>query len=265
MIKNLADIEKSLGLADGTLDKAIKSENEENITIPEFTKFTAEELQTRENTLKLDFEAKGREELLKKFKEDEGLDFEGRKDPSKFLEAYKNKITSELNIEPNKIIEGLKSDLTAVRTNLAKSEEDFAGFKKTVDSDKIQGQLTSLFSKGIIGETHVSHSAIMAESRSRGYSFEQQDGVNVVLKDGNVLKDDKTLAPIDISEFSLGFSNEFLKNPTGGKGGGDNTGGNSNTSWESFAKRMEAQDIKPNSVEWNEASKSAIKDKTLIM
>lgn len=83
----------------------------------------------------------GPEMWAKEKKSELGLEGEGLNDPNSLLEAYKNKIITDANIEPDKQVEQLNKEksalqekVTGLETDITKKGEEFESFKTQSNS-----------------------------------------------------------------------------------------------------------------------------------
>jgi hypothetical protein len=213
------------------LSSAVKSDKDVDVTIPELTVFTSDELKLHdENLKKTNYESAktaGEEMLIKSLKEKTGIKIEG-KDPDKFISALKAQVLEEAKIEPNKKIEELQSDIDKLKINLKTAEEEKNNLSNQVRETALQQKIFA----GSQKEAILPAFDIYTLMKSKGYSFNEENGKITVSQFGKVLKNDKTLEPVSGIDVFNNFieENNLEKQEVDMKGRGDkstkNTSGN---------------------------------------
>jgi len=257
-------IEVVLGIEKGTLGEAITKEEEVTLEIPQLQRFTEDELKSRDEAKLSEGNKLGHEMVLKSMKEKLGLEFEGRKDPDKFIEAFKESVLSEAKIEPDKKIQELKKDNDALIKNNETLQGEFDQFKQGVQVKERQRDISSDFSKSIKAETIISHSAIMSEAKAQGYDFDIEEGKTIVKQNGDVMKDTKTMQPISVDSFTSDFVKPYLKGAEGGRGEGNGTPPMTGT-LDAFNKQWEADGKNVGSEDYNKATTKAVSEGSLTL
>jgi hypothetical protein len=196
-IKNLSALKKILkGFDIDAIITAATSTEEVEITIPEGTFLTTADLTARDENIKTTNINVGKELLIKELKTESGLDYsgEGSKDPKRFLNEYKKKVSAELGkseeekvTELNKVVEGL-------RKNLEKEQKEKGDLiTKQKESSINQKFLEASLDKKPESFTNDEWVAIL----KMGIQVEEVDGIEVVKKGGEIIKDPVTLKPLD--------------------------------------------------------------------
>jgi hypothetical protein len=239
MIKNLEELEQSIGLEAGALQTMISSEEEHNIDLSTKVILDKEVYDERIDNIKRDSANTFLEMSVKKVKQEQGLEFQGR-GLENLLTAFKAKVEAETKVEPEERYKNLKTDFEKVQANLQSKEEEFTSFKTNIEKQNLLTEIKNDFTKHIPDNTLVSKSTIFTEAKEKGFSFEKEDGKTVV-KDasGNILKNESTLSPVSVKEFVTNFITPYLATPSGGSGAGDAPGASKAGSFEAFEKEAE--------------------------
>jgi len=177
------------------------------------------------------------------------LDFQG-KTLENLVSAIKAKTEADSKIEPEEKFKALKSDFEKLQANLAEKDNEFTAFKTNIEKQNTLNEIKNDFTKHIPDNTLVSKSTIFTEAKEKGFSFEREEG-KTIIKDasGNVLKDEKTLSPIDIATWVTNFATPYLGKVEGGSGKGDDKSPPSAGSFEAFEKMAEKNG-------WNDTQKN---------
>jgi len=264
MIKNIIDLEKSLKLKEGTLKSALEAPDEVEIEIPKLKVRTEdEEIQFVDN-LKNEFKTAGREIAIKEAREKHGLEFQG-KHMDNLLENFKAKVLKDADVNPDKRVVDLTTDLTTVRTNLEKVTNEYNTFKANIEVEKERSNINNMVLSEIPDNTIIGKSELLTLFNSK-FAAEKQDNGAIVFKTGNeVLKDKTTMTPLSAKEIVKDFIAPYLGKPVGGSGQGDETGGSKPGSLDAFMKEMADKNISQNSESFNKEMQKRIQNKTLIM
>ena len=225
----ITKIESLLKLPAGSLATAIADEKEVDVTIGELSVFTPEELTTRDaNTKKGGYDggkAAAIEMLVKEQREKLGLDFEG-KDMDKLIEAFKEKTLKDAKIEPNQKINELNGIITNLRKTITDKDTEVTGLKGQIATSKQDTRLIGMFPANRLSV--LNDTEYLASIRSQ-YTFEEEDGVEVVKKNGEILRDKTTQNPIKPEDIVGSYFTERKwvdeKQPgRSGRGAGNDTG-----------------------------------------
>jgi len=265
MLKNIKTIEQLLKLEEGTLENAIKSEEEVEVSIPEnILVMTKEEKEQRETNLKQIHEAAGEEMVIKKMRNEYGLDFQGKTVPN-LLEAYGAKIKEDLTQEPDKRVDSLQSDLDIMKQNFQNSQEQVTMLNSQISQVKNESVINATISKAIPEPSALTIPVGDVETLFRAkHKLDVQEG-RVVLMDGEeVMKNRTTLDPITLEERMRDFIAPYIKPTQGGAGGSDEPGaGGSETSFDSFIEEMEGQGINVGTEAFNREQAKRVANGTL--
>lgn len=267
--KTMTEIESILGMEGGALKEAIESEDSKEIKMPtgEFINtethqvFSNEQLTTREDSLKKTHEKAGAEMLVKKFKKDNDLEFDGK--TLEHLRAFdKENILKEAGKEPDARILELETKNGKLITSNEEWESKHgllvesnakAGVKRDDDTD-ILGFMS--------GEYSIPKSDMLTIFNSK-HSIDRPDGKRTISKGGEKMEDGKTFEPLGLQSVVEEFSKQYAKNPEGGNGGGNEGGDGGSGSLAVFEKRMKSQGHNKGSEAYMREYNKAINDKTL--
>ena len=214
----------------------------------------------------------GEEMTFKAMKNASGYEIEGYKDADTFVSTFKTKVIEEAKIEPNEQLKKKDADIATLQGTITEIKTEFDTFKTGITEKETRGKkdnaLTSFIpDEGVIVKKSISMSALKNEL-SIDVMFDDA-GKAQLTKNGEVIKDPKTLQPIEPKGFiesnlaTLGL----IKKANGGGGGGDDTGDGKGGSYEAFVKEMNAkgseygQGTQNFAIEMNKR----IGDKTLVM
>lgn len=240
------------GIPASDLEAKIKSEGEEDITLPTRHIFTDDELQTRDNNTKTHSYNEGKdagvEMSVKAAKKELGYDFPG-KDMDSLLEFHATKIKSSFG-KPNEKITELESDIANLNaTNASALEEKdniINGLKSDFNRTVVNNQLLSIIPK----EISIPKDDMMVLFNNT-YQVEIEDGKTIVKQNGETLKDTKTASPLGLEDVFMNYAIEknYLKK-TSGRGDGNDFGGSSSPkSVSEFHARLDKEGIPSNSPE----------------
>lgn len=264
MIENIGEIEKSLGVEEGKLSEMLSSEEKHSVDLSGRMILPKEDYDLRITNIQSESEKKGEELLLKRLKEDNGLDYEGRKDPNNFVTALKAKIEAESKIEPEKRYSDLKSDFEKLQGLKETAELNFTSLQENVIKEKNDFKINSSLIKEIPDNTIIDPKKIVTLLKTE-HNFNISDNGIEIIKDGKVLKNESTFAPLTASEFMKDAIKPYLKAVDGGAGGRDNPENFKSGSMEAFDKEMVAKDINIGSEAYSQEMFKRVKDKTLTI
>lgn len=264
----MTKLETVLGLEGGALKAAIESDDSKELKIPEgkfvdndSTVFTSKELLRRDDKLKETHENAGREMLVKEFKRDNDLEFDGK--TIEHLRAFdKINILKEAGKEPEGKILELETDKKKLvlanqdwetkHDNLVNSNA-LADVRRKNDGD-ILGFMTGKYS--------IPSSDILTIFNSKHDIKADGDGRAVSLN-GEVLKDEKTLENVTLKSVVEDFSKQYAADATGGNGGGNEGGTGSGGNISAFDKRQKEAGNNVGSENYMRAHSAALADGTL--
>jgi hypothetical protein len=256
-----------------TVSKAIEA-GELSLNVENAIIYKKEDFETFKTNLANDEYKKGKtageEMLIKTLKEQTGLEVEGKK-PEVFVNAFKTKILEEAKIEPSKKIQELEADKNKLLQNYQTLEGEYNTFKTTVtEKETKQKKDTLLMSfipdKDLVVDKDIALVALRTKT-GIDISFDEK-GNPFLVKGGEMIKDEKTLQPIDAKLFipqqieAIGL----IKKVTGtSSGGSDDFGGAGTSSYDIFVKEMKNNGIEPGSEKFAVEMNKRIKEKTLII
>tara|TARA_R110000787_G_scaffold276483_4_gene385441 strand:+ start:1595 stop:2389 length:795 start_codon:yes stop_codon:yes gene_type:complete len=264
MIENINEIEKSLGLEEGKLTELISSEENHSVDLSERVFFAKGDYDLRTDNLKKDHEKIGGELLLKGMKEEQGLDYEGRKDPSNFITALKTKIEAESKIEPEQRYSELKSNFDKLQVLKLESDDKFISLQESGVKEKNRSMVNNALAKEIPENTIIDSDKIVTLLKIDHEFKITEDGLEIV-KNGKVLKNESTLSNLTASEFMKDAVKPYLKAVDGGAGDRDDLNNFKSGSQESFDKEMEGKGVKVGSEAYNKEMFKRISDKSLTI
>lgn len=263
-IGNIADLEKSLKLGEGSLQAAIDNKDSVDIEIPVLVIRTPDEDEELTANMKKEFHTAGREIAIKEARNELGLDFQG-KTMANLLNAHKDLVLKDSAVEPNEKIKGLQSDLDAVRNSFESQTADFDLFKNETKKAQSLNKINDQILGSMEGEFSLVKSDLLTLFNAKHSSQINEDGKLEFSQNGTVLKNDTTRSLLNVQEVVSAFTKDFAKNTQkpGGGGGGDDKGGGSQSSMEKFIKEMEGNNIAPGGSEFNEEMQKRINAGTL--
>ena len=210
----------------------------------------------------------GIEMAIKDAKEKYELDFEG-KNITNFADALKAKIEKDAKIEPTAKNKELLHDLELVRNNLSTLQTDFDKYKSMVAEKetraKKDNELLSLIPANGLKIGRDITAIILKEKAGIDIDYDES-GKSVITKNGEIVKNKTTLAPVDAIPFITEqlASLDLIQKANGGNGGDDDVPGLKG-GYETFVKEMEANGISQGSEKFTIEMNKRIKDKTLVM
>ena len=262
-LENIAEIESSLGIEAGKLKEMIASE--ESHTIDLSTKVILDKpiYEERIANIKKESANTALEMAVKEQRNALGLEFTG-KTMENLVTAIKSKVESEATIAPEEKYKALKTDFEKLQNNYTEKEQEFTNFKTNIEKQNQLSEIKNDFTKHIPTNTLVSKSTIFTEAKEKGFSFEREEGKTVV-KDGsgNIIKDEKTYAPIDLATWVVNFSTPYVAKAEGGSGGSDDVPAGKAGSFEAFEK--EALKAGWSDAQKNQEMSKRINEKTLVL
>lgn len=211
---------KAIGLDVDKLETAIKADDEQDFVVPEINSLTEEQLTERDaNTVK----------TARKGIFDEGK-IAGIEQANKAI-GKKFNIPDDVK-EFDKLVEGINKSFSKtdneqvelLKADKLKLETDLDNERKNTKAAQSDADLISQFPTNRTGLTDREFLMLVKGS----LSIEDADGTTVVKKDGQVLRDTKTQAPIAVKDAVKSWFEErkFVAAPAGGgRGGNDNPGG----------------------------------------
>jgi len=260
MIENIGAVEQSLGLESGKLSEMLSSEESHSIDLDSRVFFNKEDYNTRITNIKDDVYIKGQEEMLKKMKLDEGLEYDGRKDPNNFIAALKSKIEKESTKEPEQRFADLNTKFEQMQGISKDWETKFSDLQGENTREKNQFKINSTLLKEIPDNIVIGKEDVLSILKSKNDFSISDDGSVILMKNGKPLENSATLNSMSPSEFMKDLIKPYLKAVEGGRG---DEGGStpSQGSLESFQKEMEGKGVKGE--KFNEEMQKRISNGTL--
>lgn len=208
-------IAKALKLDAATLEAAIKDEKEVPVTVPDGEVYTETELTTLKNNEYDKGKLKGVEMEVKQAKEKLGLDFQG-KTIDGLLSAAQKKAVEDAGINPDKRVSELTEKLKTVQQTATQLEERAKAAETTAAAVKLEGEVLKH-----MPATTLDAYDVLTLMKSNGYSFTNENGVTVVMKDGKKVED-KLANPLPVKDVLTEFATaKKLIADAGAGGAGD--------------------------------------------
>lgn len=245
MIENTAALEKAMNLPDGTITNAIASEENVSIEIPEMVIKTDDIIVRtldQEEIFKTNLRTAGAEKATKDLAREMGYK-ESTRSLKSLLDQHGTSVLEGANKEPNETIKNLEADKLKLQNNITGLQTDLdeskLSFKKQIDSSNLNSQLLA----GIKGEFVVPKEKVLTLIQPDIDAQLSDSGAVQFLKNGEVLKNKTTLAPLTIDEVIPDLTTQYLKKATGGNGGSDGTGKGKAGSMEAFLEEWDGKPV----------------------
>ena len=269
--ETMTALETVLGMEGGALEAAITSDEVAEITIPKgsivdtetHTVFTSKELLRRDDKLKETHEKAGKEILIKEYKRDNNLEFDGK--TIEHLRAFdKENILKEAGKEPDEKIQALELKNSKLVTMNEEWEDkhnnlvisnSLAEAKRGTDND-ILGFMT--------GDYSVNKTDLLTIFNSK-HDISMDGDSRAIKRGGELLQDDKTLSNLSLESVVGDFVKGYAKTPEGGTGAGDSSGGNKGGSLGAFKKQQEEAGNAYGSEAYMQNEAKAISNGTLVV
>lgn len=236
--QTLAQIAALLKISEADLIRAASETDEVDITIPtDLQVLTAAELATRDTNKKNEGITVGKELIVKDIKKDSGLDYtgEGSLDPARLIRELTTKAVNDAKIEPNKKVELMQDQVTALQKQLAEKETAITTISQQAQEKMFDADLRTWMPAN--RKTDLMQDTEFAQLVKQNLTFQRDEtgAIVSVLSNGQVLRDDKTqnpIAPADavkklfndrkwVAEESTGTDGRGAGNSgVGGSGGG---------------------------------------------
>jgi len=259
MIKNLNEIEQSLGIEAGKLTEMISSEDELTVDLSSKVIFNKDDYETRINNIKKETSNAAVEIAIKNARKDLGLDFQG-KTMENLLNTYKEKIEAESKIEPEERYSKLKTEFEKLQDVSKGFQEKYTGLEQTVKKQSQDREINTKLLKSIPENITIPKDDVLAILKTRNEFNIGEDGFEII-KDGVVLRNETTRNPLSVDEYMQSFIKPYLKPVEGGKGDDGGKGQAKAGSFEAFEKEMSDKGF--NSQEMSLEMQKRIKDGTL--
>lgn len=219
----IAALAKAAGLDVDKLKDAINDKEEKSLTIDGYHRtFTKDEWESHENSIDLEKKSKyddgkkvGEEVVIKSLKASNNLVFEG-KDVESFSNAFRKKVLSDADKNPDKRVQDLEKDKEQLQLSLKTTQDQLSSEKKKSKQASIDSSLLK-FAPTKLPSGFTQEDAILIAKNTM--SFDIVDGKEQVTRDGEVLKD-KTRNNLSFKEAMSQIASERKWGiPGGGRGG----------------------------------------------
>lgn len=255
-LKVIADV---LRVDADSISKAITSQEEVELTIPAIKSYTDDELaEFKKNVIeaaKPEIWKAASEITIKNIKKDAGLEFEG-KDHNILIEKFREKILTDAKIEPDKKLSEKEQLINELRNKI---EEIDGSYKKqltekeqAINDIKITGVINSHIPDELSDGWTKSDLAVLFRN---SHDVFEENGRLYVKKNGQVVSDNKTLRPIELSDVVRSFvTDKGVIKASKGRGGANDYGKPDLTiasikNYDDFFDYCKKNNIKTNSIE----------------
>ena len=272
MIKNISEIESSLGLPAGEFKKMYEDKAEREIPLTDFEIVKKADLQDRMKNYANDEFKKKKDSILEiynkeVFRDVFGMEIDKTEDSKSLAAKAREKILLDAKIEPSKKVQELESDLNKLRENSkgweTKHNELVSQMAKEKQQYQIEGTVSNALPK-VKTKIPLQDMKVLFELK---YKPALNESGQIVFHNdkGEVLKNASTLNPKTIDEVMAEFQTPYIETASGGSGGSDNPGQVKEGGYDAFAKEMESKGISVGSQAFNVEMRSRIAAKTLKM
>jgi hypothetical protein len=266
MISNLDAILGSLAIDKDAFIEAMQSETDVELQFskPSLESFSPdafaddEKFQTFKRNFAEEQKTAGVEMAVKSARNELGLDFEGKTIPN-LIKAVTHKVESEATLEPDKKVQQYKADVDSLKSQLESVSLERDSFKGQISEIQSNHKLERSLYSNIKDESNYS---IPADDLVALYKMKTnigiEEGSHVLYEpNGDIMKNDLR-EPISVESHFSEFTKSYLKNPTGGSGGADETPVGKR-SLNEYANDLIAEGLQPNSADWNARVSEAVK------
>lgn len=268
-IENMTEIESSLGLAEGTLQEAIASDDAIKLDIPQgkFIDTETHVIRTKEDqdiflkNTRDEAKKAGLEQAIKEARNDLGYNFEG-KTLDNLLKAHGDKIQADTGAEPDAKIQELTTDLEKLRGVNSEWETKYNSLVSESTAKDNQRRIDTNILNSIEGEFILPKAQLSTLFKAE-YEVTEEDGKQLIRKNGETLKSEATRDPLTLTDIMPKFLETYVKQVSGGSGGKDSTGNPKAGTLEAFEKEM--SEAGKSREEMNKEMQSRIKAGTLTI
>jgi hypothetical protein len=258
---------KTVEIDNEELSKAIEAEQEEiEVKAEDLSIRSKEEEDTFINNIKKETVKTALEMEVKKYRNELGLEFEG-KNMDNLVEALKEKHREEFTKDPNKQLEQMQTDLKTLQERNKSLEGERDTVKTDFDGYKKDRAKLDHITKGLPENLSLPKDDMLLILNNKIKTDIDENGNVVVLDANGQVKKDANLQPIPYEKELENFfaTNEsYLKEPAGGRGGGDSSGDSDGAkSIDHFNKKMETAGVDVGSYEYNTKLNDAVKNKEI--
>ena len=262
--ETIHSLAKVLKMEPQDLEAKIKSEGEEDITLPELEVFTKEEFKTRiKNETKFSYDegkGAGPEMWVRDKKAELGYDFEGRSIDD-FFKVHNEHLKSEFNKPDDEKVKELKKDIERLnqthQQTIQERDAQLKEYQNKYNQSLIDTQILSI----VPNETTIPKEDVITLFKANFQTELSEDGRPIVKKNGEVLKDPTTASERDLKDVFTEFISErkYVKQTSGrGRDNEFGDGGSTVKSISSFEKNWlnKNPDSNVNSPEYRTAYQS---------
>lgn len=221
----IQSIAKTYGISAEDLTAKLTSEEPQELELAGQL-FTDAELQSRDSGKYNEGKKVGQERTVKDLKQKYGYELDGVKDIEGFMSHHEEQLKSKYSKNSNERVKELESDLTKQKQayeqeleNLKNSNNDLLGKYKKQASNNV---LLSIIPEN----TSIKKEAIVTLFNT-DYELEHENGVTLVKKNGEILKDPKTTDPLKVNDVFNDWliKENYIAKPNG-RGNGNDFGKN---------------------------------------
>lgn len=275
MSESIKKIEELLSLESGTIEKLVKGEEEVNVDVSGIVVRNSEqEAQLTESINKKTEERylagleTGEKRAVNKALEGFGLSLDKAKTLDNFIPVFKEHLTNELSLNPDKKVVELENTVNKLRSNYETLENEYTTFKTTqAEKENKATQRANLLNSIPDNDNYIlpkDKLLLLAESEHK-FTYDENNVPWPVDASGEMLKDEKTLRPIPASQFlAENFTPNYLGSAGGGAGKGDEFS-NTKGGYDEFVQEMEQSGHNIGSEAFQKEAAKRQKDGTLKM
>ncbi len=254
---------REIEVDDQVITKALEDKTDVTVDAPNLVIRERSEEEAFVRNIKEDAKVAGVEIAIKDVRNSLGLDFQG-KTMDNLVEAVKAKAIADANIEPDKKVKMLETDIETLKGTIQSVTKEKEQVMNQFNSFKSEHVLNTTLS-AIIPDNVVlpkDDMLVILKNKMR-FQVDEQNRINVLDADGQIKKNPATLDPLDVKSVITSFFNEntaYLKPVGGGAGGADIPGGNGGTmTVEQFIEKKAKEGVSHTSEAFNQELNELIK------
>lgn len=231
-----------VGLDVSKLSEAIKAEEEISLDVPNL--YTEDQKNSFGSNRFTEGKQAMSEIKAKEYKSTFGIDIEG-KDIDKVVNHIIDLKVSEAGGKPNEKVDQYKTQITELQGKLQNKTQEIESLQSDFQGKLLINEVNSVLSNSTPDKIKIPKQDLITLFNSK-YSVRSEEGKQIVLKDGEVLKDD-LLNPIPLKDVYTQFLSEGKYIEKNGMNGDDYEGGSSATfkDMDQFMKYCEKNNIEP--------------------
>lgn len=219
----LSNIAKLLKVDEAAFLAAAEATEEKKIEIPEnLVVMTSDDLANRDKEKEKAGHSRGTNDALEKFikekKAELGLEFEG-KDPSKFLEAMREKALSDAKVAPDEKLKDKDKTISSLQQTIDRLQKEANDAQLAVKQTKLETEVFKSIPTNL--KNGMEPQEVLTLMKANGYNFEQaEDGSVIAVKNGMKVTD-TALRPIPVKDVINSYVTErkWLDDGTGERTG----------------------------------------------